>query len=339
MNIAVLFGGISPERNVSIKGGKAVYNALESLGHNVKTIDPALGENCLVDIKNIEAPDRAPTDEELAQFPTSNLIKAINSDVFDDVELAFLVLHGINGEDGRIQALLDLRGIPYTGSSVKASSLAIDKSSSKMVFTASGIMTAPWLIARHSEIDDFDFLKEIRSELGNHLVFKPNDQGSSIGVNIIETGNLDEMNEALKDTLQYSKIAIIEPFIEGREITVGIIGGESLPIVEIVPGEGFYDYEHKYTKGQSEYICPADLTIDIDEFTRGIAETAFAELGCSGFARADFRLNDEGQPFIMEMNTIPGFTETSLVPMAARELDIEFPELCKRIIDLALEKD
>jgi D-alanine-D-alanine ligase len=339
MKIAVLFGGISPERNVSLKGGKAVVNALKSLGHDVKPVDPALGENCLVDIESIEIPDHAPTEEEMAEFPTSNLIKAISSDVFDDVELAFLVLHGINGEDGKIQALLELRGIPYTGSNVKASSLSIDKSSSKMVFHASGILTAPWIVANHSDIDNFEFLEEIRSEIGGRVVFKPNDQGSSIGVHIIDSGNLDEMHEALKDTLQYSKKAIIEPFIEGREITVGIIGGESLPIIEIVPGEGFYDYKHKYTKGQSEYICPAELTPDIDEFTRGIAETAFAELGCSGFARADFRLNDEGQPFIMEMNTIPGFTETSLVPMAAKELDIDFPELCQRIIDLALESE
>jgi D-alanine-D-alanine ligase len=339
MNIAVLFGGISPERNVSLKGGKAVVNALKSLGYNVKPVDPALGANCLVDIDNIEIPGRTPTDEELLQYPTSNLIKAIDSEVFNDVELAFLVLHGINGEDGKMQALLELRGIPYTGSDVKASSLAIDKSSSKMVFHASGILTAPWIIARRSDLDNFEFLEEIRSEIGGRVVFKPNDQGSSIGVNIIDSGNLDEMHEALKDTLQYSNTAIIEPFIGGQEITVGIIGGESLPIVEIIPGEGFYDYEHKYTKGQSEYICPAELTPDIDEFTRGIAETAFAELGCSGFARADFRLNDEGQPFIMEMNTIPGFTETSLVPMAAKELDIDFPELCQRIIDLAIEKN
>jgi len=337
MNIAVLFGGISPERNVSIKGGRAVVKALESLGHNVKPIDPALGENCLTDINTVEVPNRAPTSEELAQYPLSNIIKAVNSSVFDDVELAFLVLHGINGEDGRIQALLELRGIPYTGSDVKASSLAIDKSASKMIFHASGIVTPPWTLARKKDIDDYDLLGQIRSEFGNNLVIKPNDQGSSIGVEIIHSGNLDDINQALKNTFEFSKTALIEQYIPGREITVGIIGGEALPIIEIVPEEGFYDYTHKYSKGASNYICPAELSPDIEEFTRGIAESAFIELGCSGFARADFRLTDEGQPFIMEMNTIPGFTETSLVPMAAAELDIDFPELCERIIETALE--
>lgn len=338
MNIAVLFGGISPERNVSIKGGIAVVNALKSLGHNVKPIDPALGENCLVNIDDLELSNDAPTKDELAQFPTSNMIKAVNSPAFDDVDLAFIVLHGANGEDGKIQSLLELRGIKYTGSGIKASALAMDKAASKMIFNASGILTPPWITARETEVDNFEFFEELRSEIGNKVVFKPNDQGSSIGVNIVHSGNLDEMNEALKDTLQYSDIALIEPFIEGSEITVGIIGGESLPIIEIVPGDGFYDYKHKYSKGESSYICPADIREDIEEFTRGVAETAYAELGCSGFARIDFRLNDEGQPFMMEVNTIPGFTETSLVPMAAKVLDIDFPELCQRIIDLALEK-
>ncbi len=338
MNIAVLFGGISPERNVSIKGGKAVVSALKSLGHSVKPVDVALGENCLVDINQIEIPNRPPTKEELEQFPLSNYIKAINSTVFDDVDLAFLVLHGINGEDGKIQSLLELRGIKYTGSGIKASALAMDKAASKMIFNASGILTPPWIVATKNEIDNFEFLESLRSDIGGRVVFKPNDQGSSIGVNIVDTGNLDDLNDALKDTLNYTALVLIEPFIEGRELTVGIIGGESLPVIEIIPGEGFYDYNHKYSKGESSYICPADLREDIEEFTRGVAETAFSELGCSGFARADFRLNDEGQPFMMELNTIPGFTETSLVPMAAKELALEFPELCQKIIDLALEK-
>jgi len=338
MKIGVLFGGISPERNVSINGGKAVVKALKSIGHDVIPIDPSLGEQCVVDIDSIEAPNRAPTIQELAAMQTENIIKAVNSSVFDNLDLAFIVLHGVNGEDGKIQALLELRNIPYTGSNVKASSLAIDKSASKMIFHASGILTPPWSIARSKDIDDYELFEQIRGEFGSNIVIKPNDQGSSIGVEILHSGNLDDINQALKNTLQYSRTAIIEQFIPGREITVGIIGGEALPIIEIVPGDGFYDYSNKYSKGASNYICPAELTSDIEEFTRGIAESAFVELGCSGFARADFRLTDEGQPFIMEMNTIPGFTETSLVPMAARALGIEFPELCERIIEIALER-
>ena len=339
MNIAVLFGGISPERHVSMNGGKAVVNALRTLGHNVIPIDPALGRDCIVDIDNLEVPNRPPTNSELNQYPLRNMIDCVNSEVFDNVDAAFLVLHGVNGEDGKIQALLECRGIPYTGSNVKASSLSIDKIASKLIFNATGIMTPPWSIARRKNIGDYDFLEHIRSELGNKLVIKPNDQGSSVGVKIINDGNLDDINQAITEALEYSEIALIEQFIEGREITVGIIGEQALPIIEIAPDDGFYDYTHKYTKGKSNYICPADLTEDIEEFTKGIAETAFIELGCAGFARADFRLSEEGQPYIMEMNTIPGFTATSLVPMAAKELGIEFPELCQHILDIALEKN
>lgn len=338
MNIAVLFGGISPERFVSMNGGKAVVQALRSLGHVVYPIDPALGVDCVVDIENLEIPNRAPTKDEWSNYPLRNMIDCINSSVFDNIEAAFLVLHGINGEDGKIQALLECRGIPYTGSNVKASSLSIDKVASKLIFNATGIMTPPWIIARKKEIGNYEFLKTVRDELGAKLVVKPNDQGSSVGVKIISDGNLDDINQAIIEALEYSDIALIEQFIEGREITVGIIGEEALPIIEIAPEEGFYDYTHKYTKGKSQYICPADLTEDIEEFSKGIAETAFIELGCSGFARADFRLSEEGQPYIMEMNTIPGFTATSLVPMAAKELGIEFPELCQHILDIALEK-
>lgn len=339
MNIAVLFGGISPERNVSITGGKAVCKALKSLGHNVIPIDPALGINCTVDIESLEIPIQAPTLEELSKYPTRNIIQAINSDVFDTVDVAFLVLHGVNGEDGKVQALLELRGIPYTGSDVKSSAISIDKNAAKMIFHASRLTTPPWTVLRHSDIGNYDTLEILRDDLGNHLVVKPNNQGSSIGVEIIDSGNLDDINNALIKALQYSDIALIERFIPGRELTVGLLGGEALPIIEIMPNDGFYDYTNKYSKGRSNYICPADVTPDIDEFTRGMAETAFLELGCSGFARADFRLSDDNQPFLIEMNTIPGFTATSLVPMAAAELGIEFPDLCMQIIELALNNN
>jgi D-alanine-D-alanine ligase len=339
MNVAVLFGGISPERNVSINGGKAVVKALQEKGHNVIPIDPALGTNCVVSIDDLISGNGFPTLEELAKFSTRSIIDAINSPAFDNIDIAFLVLHGANGEDGRIQALLELRGIPYTGSNVKASAVAIDKAASKMLFEAARIQTAPWLIVRPKDYDNFELIKEIRSELGNHLVIKPNDQGSTIGISFVESGNLDDIHNGILLAGKYSEIVIVETFIEGRELTVPIIGGMAYPVIEIKPHEGQYDYEHKYTKGKTDYICPAELTEDVEEFIQHLALLSFQVIGCSGFARADFRLDEDNQPFILEINTIPGFTSTSLVPMSAKEAGIEFPELCENILNITLGKE
>jgi D-alanine-D-alanine ligase len=337
MNIAVLFGGISPERNVSIAGGISVIEALKSKGHNIIPIDPAYGYNCLRNENELKIIDGFATKEELSEFPLKNLIDAVNSNHFDNIDAAFLVLHGINGEDGKVQTLLELREIPYTGSGVKASSTAIDKAASKILFLAAGVMTPRWVSIYKEDIGNYDLYEEIRSDLGDELVVKPNDQGSTIGISIINTGNLDDINDAVTLASKYSRHVLIEEYISGREITVGIIGNEALPIIEIVPEDGFYDYSHKYTKGKTQYICPAELSDDITEFTQNSALAAYNALGCSGFARADFRLNEEGQVFLLEINTIPGFTSTSLVPKAAAEVGIEFPDLCEKILELALE--
>lgn len=337
MNIAVLFGGISTERNVSVAGGKAVIEALRSKGHNVLPVDPAFGADYRKSEDVIANPSEYPDFEELKQYDPKKIIECINSDAFNDVDVAFIVLHGKYGEDGRIQSLLEIRGIPYTGSGVKASAIGIDKNASKMLFMAAGIPTPPWVVIRPADYENYDYFKEIRDELGDKLVIKPNNQGSSIGVSIVEDGNLDDISKGIAAASKYSKLVLVERFIEGREITVGVIGEEALPVIEIVPEEGFYDYKHKYSKGHTNYECPADLSDDIAEFAQSLAVSSFISLGCSGFARADFRLNEDGQPMLMEINTIPGFTSTSLVPMAAGEVGIEFPDLCEKIIQLALE--
>lgn len=338
MNIALLFGGLSYERNVSINGGKSVYEALKSLGHNVIAVDPAQGADGLIKETDIFVPDTYPTAEELAKFTPRNIIDCVNSSIFDNIDVAFLVLHGKYGEDGMIQSLLELRGIPYTGSKVKASAISMDKLASKLVFAASGITIAPWLTIRRDEVDSPDVAAELRDELGKDLVIKPNDQGSAIGVTILRDGREDEITAALKFAAEYSKTIIAEKYIPGKEITVGIVGETALPVVEIIPSEGFYDYKHKYTHGQTKYQCPAEIPADIAEFTQNLCISAYSALGCEGFGRADFRLTPEWQPVIMEMNTIPGFTSTSLVPMAAKEIGIEFPQLCQQLIDIALEK-
>ncbi len=338
MNIAVLFGGVSPERNVSIEGGRAVIDALESKGHRVFPIDPALGKDALLTKEQIVSENRFISAEEMTMYDQKKIIECISLDIFDEIDIAFIVLHGINGEDGRIQALLELRGVAYTGSGVKSSALAIDKNSSKMLFTAAGLRTPEWVVLSEEDFENYDLFKKIRAEFGNQLVVKPNDQGSTIGITIIENGNLDDIHTAVLEAAKYCNIVLIEKFIEGQEITVGIIGEEALPLIEIIPEDGFYDYKHKYTKGKTQYICPAEIAEDIAEFMQGIAQTAYLALDCKGFARADFRLNEDGEPFIMEINTIPGFTSTSLVPMAAKEIGMDFPELCEKIIDLTLSK-
>jgi D-alanine-D-alanine ligase len=339
MKIAVICGGISPERNVSITGGKAVKEALEFKNHQIVMIDPAYGieGNSSPDFNNADM-SKFPTIEELAQFNPKSYINCINSSLFDDVEVAFIVLHGKYGEDGLIQSLLQLRGIPYTGSGVKASSLAMDKASSKLMFSAAGILTPQFTILSSEEAENHETFNELRKFLGKKMVIKPNDQGSTIGLTIIDDGNLDDIENAVKLALKYSSTALVERFIEGLELTVSIVGNDVLPVIEIITEDGFYDYEHKYTKGRTEYICPAHISEDIAEFTQTMAMSAYNAIGCSGFARVDFRLDEDGQPYCLEVNTIPGFTSQSLVPMAARETGVEFPELCENIINLAIEE-
>lgn len=337
MNVAVLAGGISPERNISLFGGRAVYNALKINGHNVVTLDPALGSDCNFDINEIEIPTKPFSEEELLQYPKRNIINCINSNELDGIDIVFILLHGENGEDGLVQSLLHLRGIPYTGSGVKASSIAMDKITSKILFQAYGIPTPLWTNVKADEIHDFELLKSIREEIGKDIVIKPSNQGSAVGINIVHGGNLDEISIALKKAADFSDDILIEEYIEGREITVGILDGEPLPIVEIKPKEGYYDFENKYNKGKTEYICPAEIDENLTGFIQGIAQSAAGVTGLSDFSRIDFRLNNEGQPYCLEVNTIPGFTELSLFPMAAKEQGISFAELCDKLIELGLK--
>ncbi len=338
MKIAVIYGGISTERNVAIAGGKAVIEALRQRDYEVLPVDPAYGTNFKAQSENqIADIEKYHTLEDLKSFSSRSYIECVNSDEFNEIDVAFIVLHGKYGEDGLIQSLLELRGIPYTGSKVKASALSSDKAASKMLFSSVGVLTPQWTMVHKSQIDNLSFYKELRAELGKELVIKPNDQGSTIGLTIVRDGNLDDIHEGIVLASQYSDPVLVERFISGREITVGILDGKSLPIVEIVTHDGFYDYEHKYTQGKTEYICPADLAEDIAEFTSNTAVIVNNAIGCEGFARVDFRLDEDGQPWCLEINTIPGFTSKSLVPMAAQEIGIDFGQLCEKIINTAVE--
>ena len=206
------------------------------------------------------------------------------------------------------------------------------------MFTIAGVPTAPWMMVHPEDAEDHELLKDIRKELGEEIVIKPNDQGSTIGITIVRDGNLDDIAKGIRLAGEYGRSIMVEQFIDGREITVGIIGDEALPVIEICPDGGFYDYERKYSKGKTQYICPAEIDEFIAEFTQTISLNAHKALGCYGISRVDFRLNDEGQALCLEVNTVPGFTETSLVPKAAKLLGYEFPELCQKLVDLALER-
>ncbi len=336
--VAVLLGGTSPERDVSIISGKYVTEGLREAGYIVKPIDPALGVNqpeneAELFISAIR--ETPPTEEELAKFSNKNVIECINSHLLDDIDVVFIILHGKWGEDGTVQALLDLRGVKYTGSGVLASAIGIDKNMSKIVFKHHGVKTPDWFTVRKNKIE----LKEIRTKIERSFsypcVVKPNDQGSTVGLSIVKSP--DEIEQALELAFKYSDLVIVEEFIEGKELTVGILGDMALPVIEIIPKGGIYDYYHKYTKGATEYIVPAQIP---DKWTKELQEQAllaFESIGCKGFARVDFRVKDNGEIYCLEINTIPGMTGTSLVPKAAKAAGIEFPELVDRIVRLALE--
>lgn len=339
MNIAIICGGISTERNVSITGGLAVKSALEELGHNVILIDPAYGAdgNNSPDFNNPDM-SKETTLDDLLKFNLKSYLDCINSNLFDNIDVVFPVLHGRYGEDGTFQSLLEFRNIPYVGSKVAASALSSDKIRTKLILSSAGVLTPNWTTVNQKEINDENIAIDIRNSLGKQIVIKPNDQGSTIGLTIVKDGNLDEINKGLEIAAKYSDLILVETYIEGRELTVGIVGDEVLPVIEIIPKDGFYDYEHKYQKGKTEYICPAELTDDVAEFTQSMALSAYRAVGCSGFARVDFRLDEDNQPFCLEINSIPGFTSQSLVPMAAKQIGLSFTELCQKLIDLAIEE-
>lgn len=336
MKIAVLLGGISPERNISFLSGRAIVYALRELGHHVVAIDPARGADCVVSDQELTRCTAAEvSDDELVAFSPHKLIECINSKELVGVGSVFIALHGKYGEDGYVQSLLDLRGIPYTGSDMLSSAVTMDKAMSKMLFQVGGIPTPHWITVRPEHADDLSALEEIRREMKGPFVVKPNDQGSTVGLSIVESGVTDDIANAIRIAAKYSQTILIERYIEGRELTVAVLGEDALPVIEIEPKEGFYDYANKYTKGRTEYHCPADLSEEVRDHVMNLATTAHQILGCKAFSRVDFRLNEDNIPFCLEVNTIPGFTETSLVPMSASVAGLSFGELCEEILRLS----
>ncbi len=337
MKIAVLLGGSSPERYVSISSGKGIINALREAGHDVVAVDPALGRNQITETELLSqgVGERPPSPEFLSSLSPKNYLSSIDSHLFDDIDLAFIILHGKWGEDGTAQSLLELRSVKFTGSGVMASAIAMDKVMSKKLFIHHGIPTIEWYDYRKDSLPRSASVKSNISGIGYPVVVKPNDQGSSIAINIVRTES--ELDGALDEAEKISDTVLVEKYIPGAELTVGILGGEPLPVIEIRPHEGFYDYRHKYTKGMTEYLVPAPIDSSFSLRLQETAINAFTSLGCKTFGRVDFRIGDDGVPYCLEVNTIPGMTETSLVPKAAAAAGITFTRLVEKIVRLSIE--
>ena len=343
MNIIVLTGGTSAERNVALASGKAIAGALKSSGHNVKVIDPIFGAKQPDEEQIFEGRlvvgQEFPTAEELAKYSAKKVIECINSELFDNIDIVFLGLHGKFGEDGKIQSLLQMRGVKYTGSGVTSSAMAMDKDISKILFNHFNVSTPKWFMAEKSGYNLKEIDRKIENSFGYPAVIKPNDEGSTVGLSIVQPDVEDvQLNGALDSAFSYSGKIMIEEFIEGRELTVAILGNDALPVVEIKPKDGFYDYEHKYTKGMTEYFCPADLPANLADELREKSLIAHKALGCEVYSRLDFRLNPAGGYFCLEVNTLPGMTALSLVPKSASAIGMSFEGLLNKIIELSLAK-
>jgi D-alanine-D-alanine ligase len=338
MNIALIVGGISSEREVSLSSGRGILKALRANKHAVKVIDPIYGsreiseEVIFKDAVSSEYPTHEAM-EKLLRESRKKVIDCVNSNLFDNIDLAFIGLHGKYGEDGRIQSLLELRGIKYTGSDVLSSAVAMDKNVTKIIFRNFKIPTADWIvISRKDEIN----AEEIQKKISLPFVIKPNDEGSTVGLTIVHKES--EILNAIELGFKYTDKIMIEKYIKGRELTVSILGDKAYPLIEIKPKAGFYDYHHKYTKGMTEYICPADVKEKISKRAQETALKAYQSLGCSVYSRVDFLLDENDDLHCLEVNTLPGMTELSLVPKAVKAKGMEFNDLIENIIGLSLKK-
>jgi len=303
--IGVLMGGPSSEREISLKSGKAVYESLRESGL----------ETVAVDIKtdNIEENIR--------------LIKSYK------INCAFLALHGRFGEDGQIQEILERLKIAYTGSGTQASRLAMDKIASRKIFEVGGLKVPKYMALEKSS---YNAQWQVNDQLALPLVIKPAGGGSSIGLSIIDKN--EDLNKAVDLAFRFDGRIIIEEYLKGREVTVGILDEQVLPVIEIIPKKRFFDYEAKYKSGMTDYIVPAEIETEIAKKIQQLAISAHRLLGCFGCSRVDMILSENNTPFVLEVNSIPGLTPTSLLPKAAKIAGIEFNQLCLKLIKLAYDK-
>jgi D-alanine-D-alanine ligase len=340
MKIVVLAGGTSTERDVSLSTGTMIYQALKDKGHQVVLLDVYLGfEGDIADPFEIDKDWAVNIGSIKENNPDIAQIKALRKDqsnrffgphVIDfctKADIVFIALHGENGEDGKIQAAFDLMGIKYTGTDYTSSALAMDKAISKELFAFNHIPTPEGIRVRKGETFSWNTYP---------CVVKVCNGGSSVGVSIANT--VKEMENALTSAFHFGNEVVIEQYIKGREFSVGVIEGKALPVIEIAPLVGFYDYKNKYQAGSAIETCPALLPDDISVRMQKIAEDVFCALRLKTYARMDFMLSEQNEIFCLEANTLPGMTPTSLLPQEAKAIGIGFPALCEKIIEISLSK-
>ncbi len=334
MKVCVLTGGVSSERDVALATGLQVAAALRSRAHQVNMVDLATG---------FVPPDREgdllpggvgrepPPPERLRALQRGMLTAGLGElPIVRDADVIFLALHGGQGEDGTLQALLDVLGVPYTGSGHLASALAMDKDLSKRVLRDAGVAVAPWLMAPAAP-------GRVALDLGFPCIVKPSREGSSVGLSLVREAA--DLEGAIAAARCYDDEVMIERYVAGRELTVPVLGGRPMPVGEIVPRHELFDYECKYTPGMADEIFPAPVEEEVAERAPATALQAHAALKLGGYSRIDFRADRNGDIFCLEANTLPGLTANSLVPKAARAAGMSFPDLCEVICCLATRSD
>lgn len=345
MNITVLAGGISTERDVSLVSGMGVYKALKEKGHNVVLMDVFLGyENVPKNIEDIFTLDRdfaAEIKSISEDEPEIEKVKALRKDKSDALfgpnvieickasDIVFMALHGESGENGKVQATFDLLGIKYTGTDYLSSALAMDKEITKLIFMQNGVSTPKgYVIHKGDEIKDIPEFP---------VIVKICNGGSSVGVFIVN--NVEEYRKTIDKAFKYEDKVLVEQFIKGREFTDCVIDGEALPVVEIAPVDGFYDYKHKYQAGAAVETCPANIPESVTKAIQEEAIKAYNALGIKTYARMDFMMDDKtGEIYCLEANTLPGMTPTSLIPQEAKAIGKSYSDLCEWIINISLDK-
>lgn len=338
MKIAVVCGGLSNERDVSITSGTCVARALREKGHKVVLVDLYYGysgsyddpaelfereqEDVAYSVKE-ETPD---IEKILAQGDGSRIGKNV-LEICKAADISFLALHGEDGENGKLQATMDMHGIKYTGSGYLGSAIAMNKEVTKIMLRSSGIPVPEGVVLSKGEY----------AEVGFPCVVKPCSGGSSVGTSMV--GSKSEYAAALELAFKYEDHVLVERFIKGRELTVGVMGGKAMPVIEIIPKAGWYDYKNKYQAGLTEEICPAPISAEDTERVQRLAERVHTALMIDVYCRADFLMdNESGELYCLEANTLPGMTPTSLIPQMGRERGLDFGEVCEKIIKLSMEK-
>lgn len=340
MKIVVLAGGTSTERDVSLITGKMVYQALKENGHQVILLDVFMGYDA-DDCSNIFALEKDWADEVEAIGESDPDIEAIKKkrggggffgpnvmDICHQADIVFMGLHGENGEDGRVQAALDMEGIKYTGTGHLGAAVSMDKGLSKQIFMGAGIPTPQGYTLKKGD--------ELPEDVMYPAVVKACNGGSSVGVYMVKDAS--ECKKAIMQAQGYDSQVIVEQYIKGREFSVGVVEGKALPIIEIAPLEGFYDYKNKYQAGSTIETCPANLSKDLTLKMQDYAQQVFHALHIESYARIDFMMNEEGEMFCLEANTLPGMTPTSLLPQEAKEIGYDFGQLCEWLIEVSLRK-